>query len=732
MNKNLLSYLANTKVLLVASIVYIFLSIFLSNVILTLILSLYDFLTLFLKDQNVSIANIGITSSSILEFKPKYYWFYIGMFALNMWGLIRTVYKLKKNYGNINKGQRGTSEFTTLPELKKQYRAVPEKDKEYPGNGGVVISRYKDTIFIDDNPVNNLIIGTTRSGKGETFVVPTIDVYSRAEKKPSLIVNDPKGELAAASYETLKKRGYEVLVLNLLNPKTSLSYNPLQLIIDSYKNGDYSTAQQLTRTVAYTLYNDPTAKDKFWQSSAMSLFSAIVLAITADSLKKGKEEQITLYSVANFLANLGEKEDLEGNNELDNFFQRRPATDPAKLQYATSNFAKGSTRGGIFSSTMDKLQIFTDENNAKMTSKNTIDLEEIGFGEKPIAVFMVTPDYDSSNHVLASIFVRQLYYVLAKKATISRGGKCTREVVFLLDEFGNMPAIEGMSNIITVCLGRNIKFNLIIQAYSQLKKLYGEDADTIIGNCGNQIYILTNDLSTAEHFSKLVGNETIVDISRSGQSLSFEKNHSESNIERPLLTPNELMSLKEQESVVVRVIKRQDLKREKIKPKPIYNHDKTQLKARWQYLSDTFDTSKSVNNLPIIGEHIKVKLEDIVFGTRTHKDKYSKIIDSFTPGELEEISNILHEKLSADMLETYTKFKDSLTILQFAAFITHAKTDFQHDELTLIKETIKPYFSIEEWEKWDRKLDYIEKRENNVFNFGEEEENIALEMYGGF
>ncbi len=76
---------------------------------------------------------------------------------------------------------------------------------------------------------------------------------------------------------------------------------------------------------------------------------------------------------------------------------------------------------------------------------------------------------------------------------------------FLLDEFGNMPAIEGMSNIITVCLGRNIRFNLIIQAYSQLKQKYGDDSDTIIGNCGNQIYILTTDKNTANHFSEMLG-----------------------------------------------------------------------------------------------------------------------------------------------------------------------------------------------------------------------------------
>ena len=105
---------------------------------------------------------------------------------------------------------------------------------------------------------------------------------------------------------------------------------------------------------------------------------------------------------------------------------------------------------------------------------------------KPKAVFMVTPDYDKSNHFLTSVFVNQLYYVLAKEASISETGKCDKEVIFLLDEFGNMPPIEGLESIITVCLGRGIRFNLIIQAYSQLEDLYGKNSKTIEGNCGNR------------------------------------------------------------------------------------------------------------------------------------------------------------------------------------------------------------------------------------------------------
>ncbi|MEH7000877.1 VirD4-like conjugal transfer protein, CD1115 family, partial [Priestia megaterium] len=462
----------------------------------------------------------------------KYSYAYAAMAILALIAVGKFIYNVRSNFSNLNQNQKGSSRFTTEKELKKQYKAVPEKDDKYKGGGGVVISRLKDKIFVDDSPVNNLIIGTTRSGKGETFVFPTIDVYSRAEHQPSLILNDPKGELLAASKETLEKRGYHIEVLNLLNPLESMSYNLLQLVKDAYKDGDYSTAQTLCNTLTHSLYYNPNAKDPMWQNSAMSLVNAMILAVTDKCIKEGTEEKIAMYTVANMLSELGTSEALDDEgvpqNALDMYFQSLPSHSVARMQYATSNFAKGNTRAGIFTQTMSELTIFTFDEIAKMTSKNSVDLKRVGFGksikgvasplkrlvinfpdgsedsvktnkdglfdvnfkgeikegeeivlfekdnpddktvvkvisidkesgktklevvtqnedivvkelsyfEKPIAIFMVTPDYDSSNHVIASIFVRQLYFILAKNASLAKGNKCHREVVFLLDEFG--------------------------------------------------------------------------------------------------------------------------------------------------------------------------------------------------------------------------------------------------------------------------------------------------------
>ena len=606
MKKNILKFLNNNYIIIaIAALVSIALVLF-SNVLLVSVLKLLESL------NNKSPSQSFFSMKDLFNFQSKYKTYYLITLVVIVFTDIKIIFSMKINFKNINKGQKGTSEFTTLKELQQQYKAVPEREGVYDGHGGVVISHYKDKLFIDDSAVNNLIIGTTRSGKGEIYVFPTIDVYSRAKEQPSMIINDPKGELASASYNTLKERGYDIQILNLLEPMKSMSYNPLQLIINSYKNNDYSTAQLLCNTLTFSLYNDSTAKDKFWLISAQSLVNALILAITEDCIKSGQEEKITLFTVANFLSEKGSKEDKDGENELDKFFKSRESFDIAKMQYATSNFAKGITRGGIFATAMSKLQIFTFEEIAKMTSKSSYDLEKIGFSDKPVAIFMVTPDYDSSNHVIASIFIRQTYYIAAKKASLLNTGKCTREIVYLLDEFGNMPPIEDFSNIITVCLGRNIRFNLIIQAYSQLKKLYGDDKDTIIGNCGNQIYILTSDESTAKIFSEMLGNRTLINNSISGRAL-FNKSTTASIDKRELLNKNELMSLKEGESVVIRVLKRQDNQGNRITPKPIYNTSETTLKFRYEYLSDEFNTNNNIRNLNITCEHEKVNIQELIF-----------------------------------------------------------------------------------------------------------------------
>lgn len=762
MEEKIKYWLATKKVLLVLSAFLFMLFLLLANFILFMFNDV--FFSMFKEGLNSQPFSFKLSSFFEMPISdyPIYYCF---AFVISSLFVLRFVYLVRTNYKDLNQEQKGSSRFTTEEELKQQYKAVPEKKEHYKGNGGVVISRLGNQIFIDDSPVNNLIIGTTRSGKGETFVFPCIDVYSRGEFQPSLILNDPKGELFTASRDTLIERGYHIEVLNLQNPMESMSYNLLQLVKEAYKEGDLSTAQALCKTLTHTLYYNPNAKDPFWQQCAMGLCNAMILAITDKCIQEGQEEKITMYTVANMLSELGSQEVLDDDgfpqNALDLYFQALPSDSVAKMQYATSNFSKGTTRGGIFTQTMNALSIFTFDEIAKMTSENSLDLTRIGFGkqikgigkpnqritlniagkeetvktnniglfelhfkhrakigdsielkqgeekvvvriwsiqeedgvadfevvqesstlkvnsiilfEKPTAIFMITPDYDSSNHVIASIFIRQLYFVLAKYASLSRGGKCHREVVFLLDEFGNMPSIEGMANIITVCLGRNIRFNLIIQAYSQLKNKYGDDAPTIDGNCGNTIYILTNDQETADKISKKLGDKTINSLSRNGQGFSLDKNKTEGVDGRPLLTASELKGLQEGESVVLRVIKRTDQKRNRITAYPIFNTERTRLKYRWEYLSKEFDTDKSILDIDIPSLHENMDLQSLAINWM----------------------NEIEQEESTEQMESTTEVKENTEEAQpVPEKVTHSETESVCFTVEELFETDSTVYSI--------------------------------------
>lgn len=318
------------------------------------------------------------------------------------------------------------------------------------------------------------------------------------------------------------------------------------------------------------------------------------------------EKKINLPNVLMKFTRLAEKtlppevEGAEPRNALDVFFQNRDSLDVARCLYSAIRIAGGErTKGSVYSTVLSKLTGFMDDKIRKMTAFSSFQLSDIGFGKRPIAVFVALPDYDSSNTFIQSIFISQVYYALAKKAT-GCGGKCKREVIFLLDEFGNIPCINNMASMVTVCLGRNIRFNLIVQSYSQLDKEYGEhDSDTIYGNCGNQIYIQTDNYDTAEQFSNLIGKETIVNVTRMGGEISIttQKQYTESTEEKPLLNPNELMEFVEGECVVKRVMMRKDQYNQNVKPRPIYNTGETAFPLRYQYLADWYNTENKWENL---------------------------------------------------------------------------------------------------------------------------------------
>lgn len=691
-----LNRILSTKyALAIIGVLYLVVMFFLFNYLVNSVINIIPFI----KDSSNAGKYFGIGNAFNFTQSGHFYLFlFFFVLVLDM----MLIYKIRVSWKDNNVGQKGTERWAEPEELKKQYKAIPEKGESYPGRGGFPVARYDDKILVDTDTVNNLVIGITRSGKGEMIVFPMIDNLSRSEEKPSMVISDPKIELYPASKKTLENRGYKVYLLNLVEPVVSMGYNPLTPIIKAYKEGDYDNAELLARSLGYSIYckaNKDTGDNEFWDNNSAFAVQALILAhvddcISADRkenktrkdrilheyyktlpaktrkkvmmideiklLRKMKKEdgteytlkeiaemldrtpttikkywnepatdmtsvlagyqetqenekKITLYSIVHTFATLARQKISQDLTALDIYFNERPDLDRAKFAYTSIEAAGDRTKGSIISSALSKINIFVSGGIAKMTSESSIDLLDIGFGDKPIAVFLGIPFYESSNNFVASIFLQQTCYLLCKRATMSPGQKCKRAVRFILDEFGNIPAIEDMANYITAVLGLNMSFTLVIQSFGQLDEVYGKKAKTIRDNCANTMYIMTNDKDTAKELAETYGDETITNLTRNGKKMGVDKNFTELYDGKPLINKNQLMHLKKGENIVFRPMKREDLKGNDIETNPIFNRGKHRFKYRYQYLSEWFPSGLSVR--------------DVISDTRENIDLENRIFD---------------------------------------------------------------------------------------------------------
>jgi len=560
---------------------------------------------------------------------------------------VMIIYRFKISFSEdwFNLGQKGTARWTTTEEIVEEYKEIPMIDTRYKGMPGIRIAAIGDSIYIDDSVVNNLEIGITRSGKGELFIKSAIETYSRAGILPSLLINDGKLEHYKFFKEELERRGYIVYLLNCSNPSLSMGYNPVSLVVELWKKKDYDTAEMVTDSFAYSWFDvsQSSGDMKYFTNSACALFRAMILASVDDAIRADEEDNQIMYEQWQRLST----EDQEKNpfiytnkNEktinvysmiigfgqmvrqpinktgtktmLDLYFENRPADDPASLAYLGVQIAPGKTKSGVFSEMLQELSIFTKRKVAQMTAESSLDFMSLGFGEKPIAVFMATPSYDEALHKIPAIFIRQMYYVLGK-ACDDHTGQCKRPVKCILDEAGNMPEIQMLDTMVSYGLGMWISFDFAIQNYEQLVEIYGEKrAETIKGNCGNHIFIQSKSNDTTKEFSDMIGSESYINVDRAGGKLSIQKYFTERVDDKPLIYPQELMELQEGECVIHRTMKRRDIHGNKIKPRPIFNSIESgrDLKYSYEYFPDKYKNANEVNLMEICTEsrgHIAYK-----------------------------------------------------------------------------------------------------------------------------
>ena len=304
-----------------------------------------------------------------------------------------------------------------------------------------------------------------------------------------------------------------------------------------------------------------------------------------------------MASVMNMFTNLAGETAGKNKTKLDEYFDLRGRFDRARAVYSSINVSGDKTKGSIFSQMLTKLSQYTFGGMEQLTRESTFSPEELGFGKKPIALFLQVPFYDRSKDAIAISMIDQLYQANARACVQSPSGKCDRRIIFHLDEVAQFPPIENLDSKLSICLGLNMAFNLIIQTDAQLTLKYGEAAKIIKGNCGNQVYLQTSEEETAKLFSSLLGSKTITNVNRVGTRFALNKSYTETTEERPLLNPRELMDLEEGENVVLRTMYRRDLKGNQIKPRPIFNSRKEDraFLYRYQYLQDYFPDADTVS-----------------------------------------------------------------------------------------------------------------------------------------
>ena len=528
------------------------------------------------------------TSMGTMQDKDTYL-IALALFLTGIIGLIILYLKIKKDNNYMPKSQDTgvesnleNAKFLEDDERDNIYLATTfENLKDLDTVGIPVRAEYKvGELHINfTKPAHTLVLGTTGSGKTSTFISPNIEILSSLKNKPSLFISDPKGELFKSHAGVLKKRGYKIKVIDLRNPYSSIRWNPMtrawdmkqeilhlkeRVIMDEekgvyiYDGVKYSSKAVLNEQIAahcqrledeiYETLHDivqtitpKSVGDPIWDNGAKNMILAIALAMLEDSeddnnwMTREKYNFYNLYKIAT---------STESNcKELKNYFKDRPITSKA-VSLSTQVLGAPQNMRGSFTSTMQNhLAMFSDLSLCALTSDDEADFKAMV--DEPTAFFIQIPDEKETRYPLASLMILQAYKDLVARANMENNLSLPRDVFFLLDEFGNLPRITKLEQMITVGRSRRIWFVMVVQSYAQITNIYGETAANILkSNCNIHIFIGTTDIGTTEEFSRKCGKYTV--LSRTIASNITKQdgvNITTSLKERPLIYPSELQKL---------------------------------------------------------------------------------------------------------------------------------------------------------------------------------------------
>ena len=387
--------------------------------------------------------------------------------------------------------------------------------------------------------LNILVVGGSGAGKSRGFALPNI-----MQCCCSMVITDPKAELLRKTGGLLEKKGYEVRVFDLINPDTSFCYNPFEYVHD-----DKDVLRLISNLIQNTTPKGSQSSDPFWEKSETALLQALMLYL----LHEAPPEEQNFAMIMEMLGSAQVKEEDEDyESPLDILFDRLEMRDPDSIavkQYHIYKQAAGKTAKSILISVGVRLAAFNLPQIAKLTNTDELDLSSMG--ERKVALFCCIPDADTSLNYLVGMIYSQLFQTLYYMADRVHSGALPVPVNCIMDEFPNVSLPNEFEKILATCRSRSIYCSIIIQNMSQLKALFKDSWESLVGNCDEFLYLGGNEKETHKYVSELLGKETI-DTNTYGQtkgkSGSYSTNFQQSG--RELLQPDEVRMLDNQNALL--------------------------------------------------------------------------------------------------------------------------------------------------------------------------------------
>ena len=380
--------------------------------------------------------------------------------------------------------------------------------------------------------LNTIVIGGSGAGKTRFYAKPNI-----LQCNTSFVVLDPKGEIIRSVGHLLEAKDYVIKVIDLIDMPKSLGYNPFH-----YIQNDKDILKLITNLIRNTTPKGSNTNDPFWEKSETALLEALMLYL----YHYAPEDEQNFTMVMEMLNYAEVKEDEEDyESPLDELFKRLEILDSNSLalkQYKIYKQAAGKTAKSILISVGVRLAAFNLEELASLTRFDEMELEQIG--ERKTALFAIIPDNDSTFNFIVGMLYTQLFQMLYYQADYVHGGELPVPVHFLMDEFANVALPDEFDKLLSTMRSRQIFVSIILQNLAQIKALYKDSWESIVGNCDELYYLGGNEQSTHKYISELLGKETL-DTNTFGKSTGHSGSYS-TNFQqtgRELLTADEVRLL---------------------------------------------------------------------------------------------------------------------------------------------------------------------------------------------